>query len=299
MKTVILNSSNLVRDGQNNKLVYRFPNSVQFKNSQIALASCSIYYSWYNISSTLGNNTFSYNWINGAGVATTYTITIPDGLYEISTLNQYLQFVFIQNGHYLVNSSGQNVYYAQFIVNPARYAIQIDTFLFPTALPALWTNPAGVAFPPQSFNPIITLPAKINEIFGYTAGFTTDQNLNNAYVAPVGSQYISKLANGTISYISTTAPNVQPNSSLLFSMSNVDNPYASPTSVIYTLIPQVSAGEIINEKPPEFIWNRLIDGLYNELRITILGTDLNQIQINDPAMTIVLVIKNNEDMIGK
>ena len=299
MKTVILNSSNLVRDGQNNKLVYRFPNSVQFKNSQIALASCSIYYSWYNISSTLGNNTFSYNWINGAGVATTYTTTIPDGLYEISTLNQYLQFVFIKNGHYLVNSSGQNVYYAQFTVNPARYAIQIDTFLFPTALPALWTNPAAVPFPPQSFNPIITLPAKINEIFGYTAGFATDQNLNNAYVAPVGSQFISKLANGTISYISTTAPNVQPNSSLLFSMSNVDNPYASPTSVIYTLIPQVAAGEIINEKPPEFIWNRLIDGLYNELRITILGTDLNQIQINDPAMTIVLVIKNNEDMIGK
>lgn len=299
MKTVILNSSNIVRDGQNNKLIYRFPNSVQFKNSQIALASCSIYYSWYNISSTLGNNTFSYNWRNGAGVATTYTVTIPNGLYEISTLNQYLQFVFIQNGHYLVNSSGQNVYYAQFTVNPARYAIQIDTFLFPTALPALWTNPAAVPFPPQSFNPIITLPTKINEIFGYTAGFATDQNLNNAYVAPVGSQYISKLANGTISYISTTAPNVQPNSSLLFSMSNVDNPYASPTSIIYTLIPQVAVGEIINEKPPEFIWNRLTDGLYNELRITILGTDLNQIQINDPAMTIVLVIKNNEDMIGK
>jgi hypothetical protein len=247
----------------------------------------------------LGNNTFSYNWRNGAGVATTYTVTIPNGLYEISTLNQYLQFIFIQNGHYLVNSSGQNVYYAQFTVNPARYAIQIDTFLFPTALPAGWTNPAAVPFPPQSFNPIITLPAEINEIFGYVAGFATDQNLNNAYVAPVGSQYISKLANGTISYISTTAPNVQPNSSLLFSMSNVDNPYASPTSIIYTLIPQVAVGEIINEKPPEFIWNRLTDGLYNELRITILGTDLNQIQINDPAMTIVLVIKNNEYMVGK
>lgn len=299
MKTIILNSSNIIRDNQNNKLRYTFPNSVQFKNSQIALASCSVYYSWYNISTSLGNNSFSYNWIDGAGVATTYPITIPDGLYEISTLNQYLQFIFIQNGHYLVNSSGQNVYYAQFTVNPARYAVQIDTFSFPTALPALWTNPAAVPFPPQTFNPIITLPAKINEIFGYVVGFATDQNLNNAYVAPVGSQYISKLADGTISYISTVAPNVQPNSSLLFSMSNVDNPYASPTSVIYTLIPQVGIGEIINEKPPEFIWNRLTDGLYNELRITILGTDLAPIQINDPAMTIVLVIKNNNEFIGK
>jgi hypothetical protein len=126
-----MNSNNLVRNGQNNTFVYRFPNSVQFKKSSIAFVSCSMYYSWFNISSSLSNNTFTYNWIDNLGVATTYTVTIPDGLYEISTLNQYLQFIFIQNGHYLVNASGQNVYYAEFIVNPARYAIQINTFLFP------------------------------------------------------------------------------------------------------------------------------------------------------------------------
>lgn len=296
MKTIILNSSNIVRDGQNNKMIYKFPNSVQFKKSTIAFAGCSIYYSWFNITSTLSNKTFSYNWIDGAGVATTYTITIPDGLYEISTLNEYLQFIFIQNGHYLVDSAGDNVYYAEFIVNPSRYAIQINTFSFPTALPALWSNPAGVAFPPQTFNPVITLPSKINEILGYTAGFATDQNLNNAYVPPV-SDYVSKLANGTLSYISTTAPNVQPNSSLLFSMSNIDNAYSSPTSILYTLVPQVAIGELINEKPPNYIWCRLIDGTYNELRLTILGTDLSPIQINDPAITIILVIKDATDLV--
>jgi hypothetical protein len=295
MKTLILNSTNLVADGQNNKLIYKFPNSVQFRKSQIAFAGCSMYYSWFNITSSLVNNTFSYNWINGAGVATTYTITIPDGLYEVSTLNQYLQFEFIRNGHYLVNS-GQNVYYAQFTINAPRYAVQIDTFLFPTSLPVGWTNPASVPFPPQTFNPIITLPAKVNEILGYVAGFATAQNLNNSFVAPVGSQFVSKLGNGTISYISTTAPNVQPNSSLLFSLSGVDNAYANPTSIIYTLVPQVAIGEVINDKPPEFIWNKLIDGTYNQLTLTILGTDLNLIKINDPAMTIVLVIKDADEM---
>jgi len=297
MKTLILNTTNIVPNGLNNQLIFRFPNSVLFKKSQIAFASCSIYYSWYNISSLLSNNTFSYNWIDGACVAKTYTITIPNGIYEISTLNQYLQFIFIGNGHYLVNSSGQNVYYAQFNVNPSRYAVQIDTFLFPIALPVGFTNPAAVPFPPQSFNPIITLPSRINEIFGYIAGFATAQNLNNAFVAPVGSQFVSKLANGTISCISTTAPNVQPNSSLLFSITGIDNAYANPTSIIYTLVPTgVSAGELINEKPPEFIWNKLIDGTYNELRLTILGTDLNPIKINDPAMTIILVIKDADEM---
>lgn len=295
MKTIIMNQSNLVRDGQNNKLVYRFPSSVQFKKSTIAFAGVSMYYSWFNIQNSFANNTFSYNWIDGAGVATTYNIVIPDGLYEVEQLNEYLQFIFIQNGHYLVDSGGNNVYYAEFIVNSTRYAVQINTFLFPTALPAGFSNPAAIPFPPQTFNPIITLPPNINEILGYVPNFATNQNLNNAYVPPP-SQFESKLANGTLSYISTSAPNIQPNSSLLFSLSNIDNAYAVPTSILYTLVPQVAVGELINEKPPNFIWSRLIDGTYNELRLTILGTDLTPIKINDPTITIILVIRDATDV---
>lgn len=295
MKTIIMNQSNIIRDGQNNKLVYRFPSSVQFKKSTIAFAGVSMYYSWFNISSAFANNTFSYNWIDGAGVATTYNIVIPDGLYEVEQLNEYLQFIFIQNGHYLIDSGGNNVYYAEFIVNSVRYAIQINTFLFPTALPMGFSNPASIPFPPQSFNPIITLPPDINEILGYVPNFQTNQNLNNAYVPPPSS-FESKIANGTLSYISTSAPNIQPNSSLLFSLSNIDNAYAVPTSIIYTLVPQVAVGELINEKPPNFIWSRLIDGTYNELRMTILGTDLTPIKINDPTITIILVIRDATDV---
>ena len=296
MRTLILNSTNLVADGQNNKLVYKFPNSVSFKNSYIALSALQMYYSWFNVSSLLQNNSFSYNWIDGAGIATTYTITVPDGLYEITTLNQLLQYTFITNGHYLRNSVGDNVYYAEFVVNPSRYAVQINTFLFPTALPVGYTNPAAVPFPPQSFNPIITLPANINQIFGYIVGFATDQNLNNAYVPPV-SNYVSKNALGTLSYISTTAPNVQPNSSVLLNISNIDNNYAQPTGIVYTVVPSVGVGEVINEKPTNFIWNKLISGTYNELRLTILGTNLSPLIINDPSMTFIFVIRDAEETV--
>lgn len=297
MRTLILNSTNLIQDGQNNKFVYKFPNSVTFKDSFISLAQITMYYSWFNITSGLRNNTFSYNWIDGAGVPTTYVIVVPDGLYEISTLNQLLQFEMIKNGHYLVNGSNQNVYYAEFIVNPTRYAVQINTYLFPTSLPAGFTNPASVPFPPQSFNPVLTLPPNINEILGYAPNFSTDQNLNNAFVPPVSS-FVSKIANGTISYISTQAPNVQPNNSLIFTVSNIDNAFAQPSSVLYTLTAAgVSLGEIINERPANFIWNKLIPGTYNELRLAILGTDLNPITINDPQMTIVMVIREAGEMI--
>jgi hypothetical protein len=297
MRTIILNQGNLVQDGQNNKLVYRFPNSVLLNDAYLAVSSVVMYYSWYNISSTLNNNIFSYNWIDGVGVATTYTIVVPNGLYEITTLNSLLQFEFIKNGHYLVDAGGNNVYYAEFLINPSRYAVQINTFLFPTALPGGFSNPAGVAFPPQSFNPVITLPPNINTILGYVAGFATAQNLNNSFVAPV-SDYVSKLANGTISYISTTAPQVQPNSSVLLNISNIDNYYAQPTGIIYTVVPNVQIGGIISEKPPQFSWNKMINGTYAELRLTILGTDLQPIVINDPAMTFILVIAQKEEISG-
>ena len=295
MRTLVLNNTNLVQDGQNNKMVYRFPNSVLFDKHYLAFAACSMYYSWFNISADLKNNTFTYNWQGSS--FTTYTITIPDGLYEVDTLNQLLQFNFIKNGHYLVDSNGLNVYYAEFLINAPRYAVQINTYLFPTEIPAGWTNPAGLTFPANTFNPQITLPILFNNILGFPAGFQTYQNNNNLPENfPATTNYVSKIqSTGTISYISTTSPNVQPNSSILFSISNIDNAYAQPTSIIYTLVPNVGVGEIINERPPNFIWNKLIPGTYNELRLTILGTDLNPIKINDPSITIVLVIKDKAE----
>jgi hypothetical protein len=296
MRTLIINSTNLIQDGQNNKLVYKFPNSVQFKDSYISLSQAQMYYSWFNITSEYQNNIIQYIWINNLGVQTTYTINIPSGLYEISTLNQLLQFEFIANGHYLVNGSGQNVYYAEIILNPSRYAVQINTFLVPTALPVGWTNPAGLLFPPQTFNPSIILPANINKILGFVAGFTTDLNINNAFIPPV-SPYVDKLANGTLSYISTSAPNVQPNNSVIINISNIDNQYAQPTGSCYTIVPSVGIGEVINEKPVNYIWNKLIPGTYNEIAVQLLGNDLRPIRIQDPSMTFVFVIKNSGETI--
>jgi hypothetical protein len=296
MFIIVLNTNNILPDGKNNTLVYRFPNSVVFKEKYIAVSSIQMYYSWFNITSEYQNNIIQYIWINNLGVQTTYTINIPSGLYEISTLNQLLQFEFIANGHYLVNGSGQNVYYAEIILNPSRYAVQINTFLVPTALPVGWTNPAGLLFPPQTFNPSIILPANINKILGFVAGFTTDLNINNAFIPPV-SPYVDKLANGTLSYISTSAPNVQPNNSVIINISNIDNQYAQPTGSCYTIVPSVGIGEVINEKPVNYIWNKLIPGTYNEIAVQLLGNDLRPIRIQDPSMTFVFVIKNSGETI--
>jgi hypothetical protein len=297
MRTLVFTQSNIVPDGQNNKLRYDFPNSVQFKKNSIAVASVNMYYSWNNIATIYQNNTFTYTWTVD-GTSTPYTVIIPDGTYEVSDLNNLLQYNFIANGHYLRNATGQNVYYAEFIINPNRYAVQINTFLVPTTLPTGFTQPANFAgYPTSTFNPIITIPANLNIILGFSVNYATPLNQTNDYVPPTGQNLISKdTTTGTISCLSTQPPNLQPNSSIYISISNVNNPYSIPSSIIYSVTAQGAVGTLITEKTPQYAWNKMIDGTYNNLTITILGSNFSPIQINDPQMTIMLVIKDDGEL---
>jgi hypothetical protein len=299
MFVIVLTGSDVVQDGKNNSFVYNFPNSVVLKDKFIAVSSITMYYSWFNVTTSLNNNTFTYTWTVGA-VTTTHTVVIPDGLYNIVDINSYLQWTMINNGHYLINSSGSNVYYVELLVNANRYAIQLNTFQVPTALPLGWTQPANFAgYPLQTFNPIVTIPSATNELLGYPANFTSNGNVNNAYVPPTptaSNNYVAKNGLGTLSYLSNTFPNVQPNSSIFLSISNLNNPYSQPSSIIYSVTPTVAIGEQIVERPPNFMWNRMIDGTYNQLRVQFLGQNKSPISLNDPTLTIILTIRDADEL---
>ena len=62
MFVLVFNQSNIVNDGQNNKLVYKFPNSVVLKDKYVAVSSISMFYSWFNITAAFTNNTITYTW---------------------------------------------------------------------------------------------------------------------------------------------------------------------------------------------------------------------------------------------
>jgi hypothetical protein len=285
---IVLNQDNIV-DAQNNTLVYKFPNSVQFPHHQIAVQSVSMYYSWQNINSIpLENNTLQLTWIVGT-TQTTNTITIPNGLYEIADINYYFQWWSIQNGFYLIDATGNNVYYFEMLVNPTTYSIQINTFPVPTSLPANYTAPSNwIGYPTTTYNPSLTFLANFNQIIGFSANFTTPLTNTGSFIGTF-NQY------GTYTVLSTTTPNVQPNSNMLFSVSNINNKYASPSSIIYSLSPNVAIGSQIIEKPPQFSWNKLLPGTYNELRLQLLGNDYKPLNILDNNMTILLAIKNIQD----
>ena len=294
MFVIVMNGTNIVQDGNNNKLVYRFPNSVVLKDKYIAVSSISMYYSWFNITTVYTNNTFTYTW-NGT-LNKTYTVTIPDGLWDISAINNYIQYICLQNGTYWT-VSGTYYYPFELIVNANRYAIQLNTYQIPTSTPTGGTTPPA-GWPTTVFNSIVTFPSDFNEIVGYSAGFASANNVGGGITFQTPSKstnYASVNSVNTISYLSDLPPQVQPYSSVLFSLSNINNPYTQPSSIIYSLNSHVGVGELISEKPPNFMWNRMIDGTYSELRLTFLGPNLQPLIINDPNMTILLTIRDKDE----
>jgi hypothetical protein len=185
----------------------------------------------------------------------------------------------------------------------------------PTALPPGYTNPSGFVLPTQKFNPsfifaVATVNALgqqvgLNTILGYPSGWSSGLNLGGA-TAPYfnanvtlgkyfGVTYSYTLATGTQGYLSSTAPNITPNASAYISISAINNPYALPSSIIYSVTPTNGIGRVILSEPPQFSWNRLIDGNYNQLTVTILGVDLQPLLINDPSISIMLTIRDGTE----
>ncbi len=277
VNTIILKSDNITDTNKNSTFEYQFPNSINFKNMELALISASLYYTWFNISDELGNRTFSYQYVVG-GSTLTRTLTLDQGLYEVSDINKALQFDFIDLGLYLVNADGDNVYYGEFLVNTVRNSVDIITYAVPTSLPSGFTQPSNwVGYPTATYNPNIRMQAKFNEIVGYSATFETG---------------LSSGVGTTLQFNSTQAPNVNPNSSVLVECNIIDNPFGNPSGIIYAIVPNVGVGSLIYVEPPEYAFNKIKDGVYNNLRIRLLNKDtLQPLTIEDGEITILLGLR--------
>ena len=239
------------------------------------------------MTAALANNVFAIQVYPVDAYAKTFTITVPDGSYTVADLNSYFQYYCIQNSLYLVNADGNYVYLASFAVNAVKYCIELQTISCPyngdlATLPVGYTLPVGFPLAPAvgaSWNAVVSFPnAGMASYFGFAVGFTTDANSGNTT---------------TLAYLSSIAPQIQPNPSVLISLNGINNKYtASP--VIYSFSSAgVNFGDMISERPNNLLWSNLNAGTYNELRVTFLGTDLRPMTLLDPSITMLLVIKSN------
>ena len=170
--TLVNNNKNVVGT-ENNTYQYNFiqGNFSVPEDTEMMVANIQFPYSFYNITAAYGNNLLYFNFPTGTSTYSGDTIIIPDGFYTTTSLNYFLQQFCITNGLYLVNGSGQNVYYISIQYNSYQYGNQIMTTLVPTSLPSGFTSPSNwVGFPSVSRTPSLEI---LNNNFGVYLGFTT------------------------------------------------------------------------------------------------------------------------------
>jgi hypothetical protein len=101
----------------------RFANFVlsRKKEYQIALRRASIWYSFFNLAQSFGNNTLEYSHDGGT---TWTTITIDDGIYGISDLQTAIQNALRANNHYQV-VAGADVFDIKIVGNLSTLKVDI------------------------------------------------------------------------------------------------------------------------------------------------------------------------------
>jgi len=274
MRTIALSTKHII-NANNSEYSYKFPSTAELTTrNQIGLSSLSIFYSWDNISAKKNNNKFQYVW-NG----TTKTLTIPDGQFSVSAINKFLQFEFIKNNHYLVNSNGDYVYFGEFLLNTTSYSVDIITYEVPAS--ANSTYPAGsnthFTFSGTTFNPVIKMASlgDFNKIIGYTNTFAS-----------------SAVAQSSRTYSSSTAPILNPDSNIVVSINGIiNNPFSSPNSIVYSFGVSSGIGQQILEKPSQITMNTITAGSYSNLDVRLLNADtLLPLEIKDPEISICFVI---------
>jgi len=285
--SLVLNSTNVSDTVNKSTFTYNFTkgNFNIPEGSEIMITNIQIPYSFYNITSSYGNNTITFSFPTGTNTYATDVITIPDGFYTTTSLNFYLQQWMISKGYYLVDSSGKYVYYFQLSYNIAQYGNQILSFVVPTSLPVGYSYPTGYTittifngngFPTVSRCPYITIANNITYYLGFTAG-SYPETLNritnyskNSNITPQGS---------TIN-------------SIIVRCSLVSNAVSFPSDIIDSFsINNTSFGSNINYSPNIEKWVKMTQGSYSSFTITLSDQNLNTIVSLDSNILITLMIR--------
>ena len=278
--TLTLNSSNVVTGSNNSQFTFNFisGNLTIPEGSTMSLRQAIIPYSWFNINAIYYNNaTFSYTWVDGS----IYVVTLTNGFYAISDINNALQLSFIANGLYLVDSTGNNIYYITMIQDASAYANQILLYLVPTSLPAGYTAPSNIYAnfysTPSAITPYITI-SSINN-FGSIICF-------------LSGNYPTTNSATAVNYISNTIPNSTPVNSLILRCNLINNNVSIPSDVLDAFTFQNTPFGSNGVYQPNFEANIGVkNGTYNALTLTIVDQNFKSIQMNDPNILITLLIK--------
>jgi hypothetical protein len=181
-ETIILNSTNYV-SGSGNRFEFKFKGGefIFPQGSKLALLKTTIYNCVYNISTSIGNNTFSIKWIDG----TVYNAVVKDGYYSISDLNFFIANYLFSNNLYTTDSDNTTDFtsYIFLSADSISYGSTLVVDVIPTASTAsasgiIKPSSATWSFPSTPKQPEITFNDGLKTLLGLTQQ-STYGSLNN------------------------------------------------------------------------------------------------------------------------
>lgn len=265
--------NNDVNNGLNNvKRITSTTGGYNLKNCEVALRSATVNYSFPTFKTA---TFFKYIWPSDG---LTYNVPIPANFYgSLDDMSNILHSVMLTNGHYLVNAVGNYVYYASMSGSQNYDATIITSPLVPTALPAGYSNPAGMTFPAVASNVqwVFSQP-DILTTFGFDAG-----------------TYPSTPVTG-INYnlISQHTPQLSPYSAILLWTDAVAEQQNTYPNQLYSFPINAEYGQNITVEPKNFVWIRASDiERKQSISVSLKDQTGNDLTVLDPNWTVELLIR--------
>ena len=226
----------------------------------------------------------------------TIPITIPDGYYNATSLNYFLQNVMIENNLYLTDSTGQNnTYFIEILQNSVSYSLQVNIFPLPTSLSATQFYPQDAVWnlPNITQSPQLLINSNLLPWFGFSPTYTSSNptaSLNNGFLSLPSSPTI--LAGILKSYTSNICPQINSISSIVIRCNLINNDLSSPSDNFITAPLKNTFGNIISIDYSTALLN-VRGGMENELRHSFYTPDEYPINILDNDITVQLIIEQN------
>jgi hypothetical protein len=275
--SIVLNSNNVVTNGSNSQYTYNFINGALNipEDSLMCVSNVTIPYSWFNVNSNqYNNNSFQYTFPTSTGQQT-FSVTLPNGYYSANDINNYLQTQMIAHGQYLVNSSGEYVYYMTLQYDVNYYSIQLICYPVPTSLPPNYTNPAAMTFSVTTATPQMIVSAfnKFGDLIGFRAG-----------TYPTTPQTTSQ------SFVSNAVPDGSPVNALIMRCNLIDNNVIMPSDIMDSIPITAVFGSNITYQPPFPKWVKIKAGRYSSMTVQLVDQNLNAIVATDSNVLITLLL---------
>ncbi|GMF18603.1 unnamed protein product [Phytophthora lilii] len=284
---VKLDSTNLIQDGYNFTWKYAFPGSAaDFRDVVCAVQSITMYNSEYNIDAMQFQNTSFKIEVPTAATTSIISINLPDGIYSYDDINRSIQTAFVNAGAYLIDPTGNNVFFSKLSETSVYYACQVDFSPTPTTLPTLggtWTRSATGLYSAGTGLPTTTRVPRLlidNAEFGKVLGLAS-------------GTYPAASATVASAQLSNVIPQIHPTTrSYIVRCDLIKNEYVASGDIVSAFDRgDAEIGKLISYKSSQYAWMNCHNSSRSTITISIYNQNDKKVIFRDTSVSIMLLLR--------